>query len=667
MTCCSIRILSYLLSQYLIYVTIMLAFSISQQKTQPHLASERYSSSLTIDNWSDLYDPDYFFHLTDIHITHYIPETIQNFEKALTLASFYQPKTVLITGDLVDNYYLPFYPLDIQETKQIKEDWLNYSSITQKFSNEIENIFETFGNHDIPRIYSKDSPIFYYADYSMLSKKHNIRDTYDIITQKVGNFTFVLLNPIIFPIPPLPLNYYVHATSSFMDRVEQTINSLIEEHHENIIMATHYQGPVWSSYSKESQRIFDILQKDKVKMMISGHNHGKERMVMHHKNDSFEICASDLRYNLMSGLVTCDNDQNVFHWININNPSFSFITYPIPIDQTTSRTNNQVHKVRVLKFNSVNNYVNNFANEEVKVRINGNEIALNKVRPINNDTAWLYEANLNMLKLKDEKHHIELIGEEEESFDFLIGEKMKIEEQQELLYDDMLWAHNQWIGLIILIPLSLFITFPISCLKLENLLIWTLKETNDHSLLYYLLSIFAGFLGIRSRVMTLPLSFRISLFISIIIALFLPIFTYDVEGYFGFMFIFGYFIINENIQFRFEEWCPFLGFFYFGVAIYPMIIGASSLGLSMEKEYWIQIVDLIIVLGSLIGGLVIGFDAFLLLCERKYAFLSPFIIFPLAWIIVFITYFIWRRKNRIKKSSPTAILEFLNHDLDENK
>ena len=67
-------------------------------------------------------------------------------------------------------------------------------------------------------------------------------ETYDVFTDKVGNFTFVVLNPIFFPIPPLPFTYYIHAPTEYIEKVESVINSIPDD--ENIILATHYQGPV---------------------------------------------------------------------------------------------------------------------------------------------------------------------------------------------------------------------------------------------------------------------------------------------------------------------------------------------------------------------------------------------------------------------------------------
>lgn len=725
--CCgtTFRVIPYFLSQYLFFIVIMLSFSISNQSTSTHTASERYCSPSKGNNWSDYYEPDYFYHITDVHVTHYNQSTINNFEKSLKIGAFFKSKSVLITGDLVDNYFLPYYPRQVQETKQMREDWFRYYNFANKYSKNFEKIIESFGNHDIPRILSKNSDNFYYSKNTMSARTHHNfalpNETYDVFTDKVGNFTFVVLNPIFFPIPPLPFTYYIHAPTEYIEKVESVINSIPDD--ENIILATHYQGPVWSKWyvpfvkSVSTDRFFSsILQNRKVKMLVTGHNHGAKRMVMHH-GDSFEICASDLRYNLKSGLVTNDNGNIVYHWFSIDKPTQSFVTFPSPIDQTTSRTECSIQKVRVITFSE--EVLNNSM-----VEIDGRQYKLNPIRKLKqNEEAWLLEVDTSFLS--NGKHRLKLIGEEEEEFEFLNGPSSKIDSTRELLYDDMLWASLQWIGLLILVFVFLFVTFPFSfCCRsfsFDGYWRWinkidTSTESEADSIhgsipsledserpmspvkkqtpaikgdttKYWIISVLFGFLGIRSRIMKLPSAMRIVLFVSVFLSLFLPIFTFDVGGRFGFMFMFGYLLgqgkgshvssfdsdvymsrVYGAFELRFEEWCPFLGFFYFAVAVVPVILFASSLGLKPknENESWLQLIDFFVLIGSLVGGLTICFDAFLLLCERKCAMLSPFVLFPLLWLIAFIIFFFIRRRERMAVIYPNQMLTFINEgNLDE--
>lgn len=708
----SFRVIPYFLSQYFFFVVIMLSFSISNQSTSNHVSEARYCSSSAGDGWSEQYDPDYFYHITDVHITHYIQSTVDNFEKSLKIGTLFKSKSVLITGDLVDNYFLPYYPSQVQETMQMREDWIRYSNMANKYSKNFEKIIESFGNHDVPRILSKNSDNFYYSKMTMSARAHHNfelpNETYDIFTDKVGNFTFLVLNPIFFPIPPLPFTYYIHAPTEYIEKVEKVIDSIPDN--ENVILSTHYHSPVWSKWyipfikSTSTSRFFnEVLQNRKIKMLLTGHNHGANRMIMHH-GDSFEVCGSDLRYNYKSGFVTNDNGNIVYHWFSIEKPTNSFVTFPVPIEQTTSRNDCSVSKIRVISF------LTNIT--DLTVEIDGKTHKLQKVRKLKeNDQAWLFEADLS--SISNGKHRLKLIGEPEEEFEFLFGQSSKIESRNEPLYDDMLWANLQWIGLIILAIVFLFITFPFSFChfsKFDGYWRWINKldssdeseadsihgsipsiEDNERPMSpvkrqtiqnnnakYWIYSIFFGFFGIRSRVMKLPLSLRIVLFCSVLLSLFLPIFTFDVGGRFGFMFIFGYLLgqgkgshsVDNNymsrvygtFELRFEEWCPFLGFFYFAVAVCPVVLFASSLGLkpNNQNESWLQLIDFFVLIGSLVGGLAICFDAFVLLCERKCAMLSPFVLFPLIWLIVFIIFFFIRRRERVTVVYPNQMLAFIN-------
>ena len=169
----SFRAIPYFISQYLFFFIILLSFAFSNQSTSVHVADERYCSASNGKNWSNQYDPDYFYHLTDVHVTHYSKQTQDIFEHSLNIGVSYKSKSVLITGDLVDNYYLPYNLNDAQETKQMQEDWIEYHRVASKFSDKFDKIIESFGNHDIPRILSSDSHNFFYNKYSMIAESHH--------------------------------------------------------------------------------------------------------------------------------------------------------------------------------------------------------------------------------------------------------------------------------------------------------------------------------------------------------------------------------------------------------------------------------------------------------------------------------------------------------------
>lgn len=691
----SFRVIPYFASQYLIYFVIAIAFTIPNQSTSKHLAEERYCSSSNGEAWLDDYNPDYFYHLTDIHVSHYDKTTLENFEKSLQVGASYHPKSILITGDLVDDYYLPYYPIELIEARQIKEDWNEYHKIASKYRQYFDKFIESFGNHDVPRILSPESEEFYYKNYSMISESHHNfeskNETYDIFTDKVGNFTFAVLNPVFFPIPPLPFDYYVHAPAEYIEKVEKVINSIPTN--ENIILATHYQGPVWSNWyvpferSTATQRFFDsILQNKKVKILLTGHNHGKQRMVMHY-GDSFEVCANDLRYNLKAGLVTNDNGNVVYHWFKIENPTKSFVTFPVPIEQTTSRSDCAVGKIRVISFGSKWNTTDNDINN-IYAELDGLKVKLNPVRRLNeNKEAWLLEADTG--SLSEGTHHIKLLGENEEEFEFLSGRSAKIESQEELLYDDMLWASTQWIGLFILLLCLVFATFPISlCASCSYNGYWRwinctddrAHKSDDHitsqedkepkisHIKYWLISLFFGPIGIRSRLMRLSLFVRVLLFVSVVTSMFIPLFTFEVGGRYGFMLTFGFFLgIDDGVssasadvykshvygkyELRYEEWCPFVGFLFFICAIVPTVTVASSFGLfpSNRKGSFLQVFDVLVQVGCCIACLRLSFHSFMLLCERKCALLSSFVLVPLFWMIIFSVMFYLNRSRRVSK------------------
>lgn len=150
------------------------------------------------------------------------------------------------------------------------------------------------------------------------------------------------------------------------------------------------------------------------------------------------------------------------------------------------------------------------------VKIDRLKVKLEPVRPIDsNEDLWLLEADTSFLT--KEKHKLQLIGEKEENFEFLFGPSAKIESTTELLYDDMIWTHTQWIGLLIMIIMFVSATFPVTLCnrQLDGYWRWINKIDSsshkekcqkndsqakicDDDLKYWLFSIFCGFLGITS-------------------------------------------------------------------------------------------------------------------------------------------------------------------------
>ena len=636
---CKIRVLPYFLSQYFVFILIVLPFAFYAPRSKPHTAVQRkcqHSSS-----WDDSHNPDYFYHLTDIHISNYFPESYDILRNGLKVGSNYQSNSVFITGDVVDNYYYLKFPSKSIITRQLIEDWTNYSKIMNEFSSNFSLIIESLGNHDSLCTWSKDSN-FNYAYYSQLSKIRNLTEEFDLILIESGNFTFLIMNPIDFPFSPLPLNYYVNPTKEYLDKIENVIDSISKnQSSKNLILGTHFHIPIWNWKTRSSRghNIIDILNNPNIHLFISGHNHGDSHMIMHY-NDSVEIAACDLRYSKMAGIITEDSQNVIFQYVNTTNPPPFFITYPSPIEQTSSRTPCSISKVRALVFEDLlpeDKKITFYIDSDSK-----NVQTLQRIREIK-PHVWLYSADISFQNNNNNTdiHTINFSNSDksyEYGFQFVYNENGEgiIPESQELIYNEFYLFEKREIGLLILLPILLFITFPWPILTFEDYFKWTIKQKSESSELLQWIISFSCVGAMRSRIMHLPKSFRILLFSTVIISFFIPYFTYEIEGHLCYIFSLGFYAK----YWRTEMWSILSCFTFFSEVIFPIICFSSCIGLSYEYHSFskVQFIDFILYILIIVRNIHTAIVPFVMLVGRKYPPYSAFFWMPLIWITIIIIY-----------------------------
>ena len=625
------RSIAYLVSVYFWFAVIATAMSVLNTKTEKVEMPERKCSTNKI--FDENYDPDYFYHITDVHISHISNDTVDNYKKALEIGSKFKPDFLLNTGDMVDSYYFPYKFKGVRISQQVPEEWKLYSSATSQYSSNFGSIIECAGNHDIPRIWSLKSKEFSYGHYSEVSKHANITystDEFQFIVKQIGNFTHIILNPLTFPLAPVPFNYYARPSREFLDRLEREIDNA--NNSTTVIVSSHFHGPVWSNEKSSNDLSFkDIINKEKVAMFISGHNHGKDHMIMHHGN-ALEICGSDLRYNKKAGFVTNDNNMPVYHYIDINTPQDFFVTFPVPIEQTTSRTicDGESLNIRVVAFNDTASL---FATID-----NGLPQKLEKIRQLKNNS-YLY--GISISELSAGKHTLNVKSStSSEEIVFLYGNNQKVEKGTELNYDDMLWSKYHIYVYFVLFALALFITLPVNILLFDNFNEWIVDSAfQKNQVLMWTMTFLAGFLSIRSRIAKLQLPVRILLFISTLISCVVPYFTYHVEGHICHAFIFGT-LMDGKV--KYEPWCTFIVFYFLIVSVYPPIFAMSSFGLSRRAKYsWVQIIDIIVFVGAIAGNLVISMIVFSLIDGKIDGLMSGFVTYIGGWLLFIIGYFIY--------------------------
>ena len=636
----SIKPVAYVISHYLWFIVIILALSLQNTYRLPvKMPSRKCSKDNSFD---ENYDPDFFYHLTDVHVTHANSTTVDLLRRGFDVGAKFNSDLLLLTGDMVDSYNYPYKFKGVRITKQTPEDWKLYKKVSDEFVENYSHIYECVGNHDVPRVWSLNSDNFCFPKYSQLSKEHNVTQgvhDFQMYTKVVGNFTHIIMNPLWFPLAPVPYNYYARPTKAYLDRLELEID--LADPSKQIILSCHFQGPVWSD--KKSTRGNDInaiINDERVSMFITGHNHGPKHMIMHHGN-GLEICASDLRYNSKAGLVTNDNGMSIFHYIDVFSPPNFFVTYPAPVEQTTSRTKCDIGYplVRVIAFSE---------NAEIEASVDGKAPQKLTMERQLKKGVWLYSARLE--DVPKGKHRLTVNGENtKDEFDFIYDADGETEEGIEYLWDDMLWSRHHKYFFGILYVLALFLTFPWDILLFNGYDKWIMdKDEKEHNILNWILTVLVGFIGIRARLAKLEKWVRHILHIATMFSIFVPMFTFHIDDHIEHSFFFGMIL---NGTFKYEPWCSFFIFYYFTLGVFPTIFACSSLGLSNALKGFskIQIADIVVYAVAMIADYVISFVTFSLINGQIDGILSGFCTYITPWA-VFIGLYIYFKWHPCKKA-----------------
>ena len=643
--------LLYLISQYFwVYLIHLSRNLIEKIKNVKIYMPERVCSQSTAFDY--LYNPDYFYHLTDIHLTDYYESHSINFRKALDFGASYSSNTLLITGD-ISNSISP----NPMISEQVPDDWKLYRSIIDNYVDKYDNVLDLAGNHDMGRIWSLYSDNNYYIKNCELAKHSNMKNSvedFQLIVKEIGNFTHIMMHPFPFPFAPIFFDYYADPGTKFLDRLEKAIEKANDK--KPVILSSHFNGGIWlkSSKSSKGNTIFDILNNEKVDMFVSGHNHGSNFMLTHYGN-GLEISGSDLAYSGKAGFVTVDNKMPVFHHLDINKFPDFFVTYPIPIDQTTSRTvcDIQTAVIRVIA---------NSDSLKLDASIDGGKSQqMNLERQINNNT-WLYSLSLTSLSQGKHKLLVKSATSSDE-FDFLYGKNQKTPSGSEYLWDDSISMKYYIYPSIIIFAIATFVTYPGRiCSCFESI---TAISMNNYAfkLLY---SFFLGFVSMRKRIMNLEKPLRIALFITTLSLFIVPLYTYAIDNHLCYIFFFG--TITDGTA-KYDRSSISITFIFLFYTIVPIILSFSSLGLTKYTHYsFVQIIDVLVYVRFLISNITMSTNFFSLF-TGKLGCLSGVVIILLLWTVVFICYLIYDCKQKWAarmKSDDAAKIAIVNEDIEED-
>ncbi|KAK8882873.1 Transmembrane protein 62 [Tritrichomonas musculus] len=645
--------ISYLFSQYL-WVSIfavLLSFPFFLSYTQhveinnSRKPEKPFNSSLI---------PDYFVHLTDVHINHKYEQRSVVFNTVLNHIESINPMLSFFTGDLADDFTKSKHP---NYAVQQPEDHEIYYNLTNHYDRS-SKLFETAGNHDEYGVYSFNSQGHHYQRFHKESENSFYLKVVNYTLRDNRRVHFFIMNPFKYPSAHAPLLFWPSPLKKFLNQIEDAIDSIPQD--DRIVFLNHYPVNLFLCLQKSKKgRNFKEIARKVADFAISGHNHPKFPIFQHQGRNLLEVVGSDLVTHKRMNLFTFDNDRFVYHYLNYSKkPKFLFVTNPVPTEQLTEGQifNELKTPIRCIVFTehiwpvlTVSGDVNS---EMTCINVTDQKGGFieNCEKPLD---MFLCSADQN---LNAGSYTIQISGTYNTSLNFTLGEK--VPKFQENVYSHSKIAQFP-VSFVIVFILALIVFTPIPRCSRKihdnnetSSLNDNLVNENDHEFSVskynewlqgaengkrttdFLFASILGFIAVRNRISRLPLYLRSVLFFFVVFVLFGPISFMEIEGHLSAIWWFGYLSGGKAV---YALWGQLYATYYIVLSIGPVMLIASTL--SMNRFHLILIVDVLV---AIFCACVTGFIIYRYLSESvnmTYSLLSPgFIIIPIilyCWLIFY--------------------------------
>jgi len=634
--------IKYVLSEFLWLFSIFL-FVLIRVFSKPKQVVPQFRLKDRINDFNHTQNPDYFIHLTDIHVNELKPDNNLNYQLALNYNTNLKAKTIVITGDICDNWGKNII---WKYGRQYPPDHEVYSNLTKGTAPYLTAFIDQIGNHDEFGVESYDSPSHHFLNYSYFFKnqKNVSLDDFLVSCFFIEENAFIILNPVRFPSPHAVLDFWAHPSTQMLDRIESSIKTASNS--SRVFVINHYPATLWTneSVSSKGKTFREILSESNTTMFLSGHTHPTVGIPQHH-GKVLEIVGSDLVKHKGVGIVSYDNGNSIHHTISNGMDTPFIITHPPPKNQLNMhsyRTSN-TFPIRVLVFN------NSITNVTFDGDLKGDIYFQRFIKP----GVGIYEANVT---LAEGLHRIVVNCQDNlQHLDFVIGENSL--EMTEYLenFDNLYGTATRALPFVWII--LFIILFPIKFETYSSKLTFYVSSANnwvfndDNSIISWFLNSIFGVFVIRWRLFSVATWYRIILFVAVILPL-LPITFISIESKFGFIHIFGYFITSRLYP---EIWGQILSLIFLLFILTPVVF-MSSMFVLYSRSQWSNYL-IIPIIGAFLGIIICVAFANTLLTEAVGTLLantSP--AFFLAPIGLYISLFYWRKSlpSNIDNADPSS-------------
>jgi hypothetical protein len=585
-----------------------------------------------------------FAHISDLHISSTRSETIDAARNLLQKIYKYQPYLLINTGDALN-----VSAKASSSSNSLEDNWKIYLTLleeAQRYSdgNRYFSFFDyveaLLGQYDDPYYMHAlgDQDLFGISNTHQLQKfmmniveegeglqKKEILDKPSLMSTKKfqsrhgpgfrieedqiycklfnyrETFSVIVINELSFPRVQPYYDYLAHPSRHQLDLIEKVLNAAYDP----CIVVCHY--PVdyhWDMKSSQGHTFAEIMENPKIYYILTGHEQVDRPKFIHRGQGALEIIGG---YGTKGfGLVTAEiiSDSNneyvelVYHYIDADEPQQGFITYPVPLNQITSRhhltsfssAKDQIEhssaQKKVLSDSDDPSEAIPFVfyldpelvpdsstNKNVKLQTLGSipdpylclvdTYTKCQCPPSPENSQNFYSLKCYVENLNEGYHRVSFqVREAKFSIEqeFYVGKRYRAPDEQSLSIKRGIKSFR--IAAILLWVNLLVILLPIKGIQLDSLNI----RSEFKALLL-------GTLVIRERIHVAPLKVRLFLLFSLIYPIFLPIHIFENKGVYGCSI--ACFIYSEG-KFRYDDWALFLSTLFILAVVLPSIFVLSS-------------------------------------------------------------------------------------------
>jgi len=354
---------------------------------------------------SDNINPDYIVQLTDLHSHHKIVGRMDHITNMIkNISEFYNPKIVVMTGDLVDasNTTFPVY-----YHQQFEENWIafNKSIHDSGILKDGRNVIFVPGNHDT-MVVPDDTPVYNYYRKYLLKEGEDFEMREYLLSSPFKDLHIVAFDPLKPPVVSGPLGLMPHINKKLVNRLEKSIN----KSYINVYLCHFPYFTTWGPKSSTGKSVGEIIQE--FDSGLTGHYHPRSAQISRFGN-TLTVVSSPTFQSRKFSINAIDHGYQSIHEVESDSRNKLIITYPIKYSQITSRVDfsKKSFPIRGLFFGDV------FPNSSVLIDGSscGNLVSIREIRN------GVHLVRLHVYNLSEGEHKLEISGME--SFTFFIGEK----------------------------------------------------------------------------------------------------------------------------------------------------------------------------------------------------------------------------------------------------